>query len=209
MAFIDTTPPDCAVGEVRAMYARQQANWGYVPNYAKVFSHRPEVMVKWASLQACIKRNIGARRFELVTFAAARALGNTYCSLAHYRSLTKLLTAEEVRWLVDEDGENPFTPAETAMMRLAAKVVRQASRITAGDVEGLAVHGFTDEEIFDIVATAAGRAFFANLLDGLGVEADRTYLELPERLRRALTVGRPIDFRAPEQLATAAVDGVD
>ena len=95
MTFIRTIPPDEATDETLAMYERQQANWGYVPNYAKVFSHRPEVMAKWASLQACIKRNVGARRFELVTFAAARALESSYCTLAHYRALSRYLSDAE------------------------------------------------------------------------------------------------------------------
>lgn len=46
MLFIDTIPPDSAEGEVAAMYRRQQAAWGYVPNYAKAFCHRPEVMAQ-------------------------------------------------------------------------------------------------------------------------------------------------------------------
>ena len=44
MAFIETTKPDHAREAVADMYSRQQAAWGYVPNYAKVFCHRPEVM---------------------------------------------------------------------------------------------------------------------------------------------------------------------
>ena len=44
MAFIETTPPVEADGDVRDMYERQEAHYGYVPNYAKVFCHRPEIM---------------------------------------------------------------------------------------------------------------------------------------------------------------------
>ncbi len=29
--------------------ARQEAHWGFVPNYAKVFCHRPEIMGLWAA----------------------------------------------------------------------------------------------------------------------------------------------------------------
>ena len=56
------------------MYRRQQATWGYVPNYAKVFCHRPEVMARWGALLAEIKRPMDKRRFELVTFVAAHEL---------------------------------------------------------------------------------------------------------------------------------------
>jgi hypothetical protein len=41
MPFIKTTAPEDADDAIAAMYLRQQAAWGYVPNYAKVFCHRP------------------------------------------------------------------------------------------------------------------------------------------------------------------------
>jgi uncharacterized peroxidase-related enzyme len=200
MAFVDTVPVPAAEGAVRALYERQQAHWGYVPNYAKVFSHRPEVMSRWASLQSEIKRNIGARRFELVTFAAALALRNSYCALAHGDALAEFLTAEEIRSIATEETPSVLEPAEAAMVCFARRVARDAAAITAGEVAELGRHGFTAAEIFDIVATAAGRAFFAKLLDALGVEADATYLALPEATRSILCRGRPIDFRTPEAM---------
>ena len=41
MSFIETTAVEDAEGAVREMYERQQAAWGYVPNYAKSFSPPP------------------------------------------------------------------------------------------------------------------------------------------------------------------------
>jgi len=200
MAFIDTTAPSASAGEVRTMYARQESHWGYVPNYAKVFSHRPEVLARWGQLLAEIRRHIEPRRFELVTLAAAHALGNSACSLAHGKALTAYLKPAEVHALVTGSGPNPLSEADAAMFRFAAKVARDAASITAGEVEQLKRLGFADAEIFDIVATAAGRAFFAKLLDGLGVEADSPFGEIDEFLRRPLTVGRPIDFRPTERM---------
>ena len=91
MAFIETTPPDAAEGVVAAMYLRQQHAWGYVPNYAKVFCHRPEVLARWGQLLAEIRRPMDKRRFELVTFAAAYALDNTACALVHGKALDGVL----------------------------------------------------------------------------------------------------------------------
>jgi len=83
MAFVHTIPVEQAAGDVRAMYERTQGALGYVPNYAKVFSHRPDVMTAWSGLLAGIRGHLDARRYELVTLAAARALRSSYCMLAH------------------------------------------------------------------------------------------------------------------------------
>lgn len=192
MSFIATTPFEEADGEVLAMYERQRAHFGYLPNYARVFCHRPEIMTLWAELQRGIRRHMDARRFELVTVAAARALGSSYCSLAHGATLAGLLSEEEMAGVVDGSGSTLDAP-ERAMMEFAARVARDASSVTADDVETLKAHGFDDAEIFDIAAAAAGRAFFSKLVEGLGATPDAAYGALPESLRGAFTVGRPID----------------
>lgn len=193
MAFIRTTAPEAAQGETAAMYARQQAAWRYVPNYARVFSHRPEVLARWGRLLAEIRRPMDARRFELVTFAAAHELRNSACTLAHGRALRAFFPDDAIVAIASGAGEGWLSAAEVAMLRFARQVVRDAAAVSAAQVDELTAHGFSDDEVFDIVAVAAGRAFFAKLLDGLGVQPDAPFAELDDALRLPLTVGRAID----------------
>ncbi len=201
MAFIETTPPVEADGEVREMYERQEAHYGYVPNYAKVFCHRPEILSLWAALLSGIRRPLDKRRFELVTVAAAHALRSTYCSLAHGKALTEFFSANQIQAIISDAATGPLSAVELAMTNLARKVARDASSVTAADVNALKEHGLTDGEIFDIVAAAAGRAFFSKLVEGLGADADSAFFGMEESLRESLTVGRPIDRREPERLS--------
>src|SRR6185436_14722875 len=115
MAFIDTIPPAAADAAVAGMYLRQEASWGYVPNYAKVFCHRPEVMARWAQLIAEIKRPMDPRLYELVTFAAALELRSTACALAHGKKLTAWLDPAHIRGLAEDDGAQALTEAERAV----------------------------------------------------------------------------------------------
>jgi uncharacterized peroxidase-related enzyme len=200
MAFIETTAPGETTGTARAMLARQQKHYGYVPNYAKVFADRADVMDLWAALQAGIRRHVDPRRFELVTFAAARALRSSYCALAHGQVLAeRFLSPEEMRALAAGD-QSAFDEAERAMMDLARKVVTDASSVERDDIERLRGCGLSDEEIFDVVAVAAARCFFAKIPDALGVQPDATYLAMEGELRDRLTVGRPIGTGALERM---------
>jgi uncharacterized peroxidase-related enzyme len=201
MAFIETIPASDIDDDVRAMYERQQAHYGYVPNYAKVFCYRPQVMRLWAQLQSGIKHHMDKRRFELVTFAAAHALRSTLCSLAHGKALTEFFSSEDVQAMARCEAPQSLSAAEAAMVAFGRKVARDASAITSDDVERLKQHGFTDAEIFDIVATAAARAFFTKVIESLGVEADAPFHAMDSEFRKALTVGRPIGSVEPKRLA--------
>jgi len=195
MSFIDTVAPEAADGAVRDMYERQQGAWGFVPNYAKTFSHRPEVMARWGQLLAEIRRPLDARSFELVTFAAAYELRHSPCSLAHGTALLEFFTPDELRAIAEQRPVAALSDAEQEMLRFARLVARDAAAITADDVQRLKAHGYSDAEIFDIAATAAARCFFTKVLDALGSAPDASFAAIEEGLRGVLTVGRPIDTR--------------
>ena len=200
MAFIDTIPAAAAQDDVLAMYERQQGEWGFVPDYARVFCHRPEVMTRWGRLLAAVKRPVDARRRELVTFAVAHELRHSPCSLAHGQQLARLIGKQAVLAIAQGRDEEVLDAADCAMLAYARRIATDASAIMAGEVRTLKdVHGFTDEEIFDIAAIAASRCFFTKLLDALGAEADRPFMQMDADLRQALTVGRPIGSSMPER----------
>lgn len=203
MSFIETIAPAQAADGVAAMYRRQEGAWGFVPNHAKVFCHRPELMVRWAALLSEVKRPLDRRRLELVTFAAAHALRNSACSLAHGSTLREFFGDAEIVAIAQGRVEM-LPPAEQAMLRFARRVAQDAASVTVDDVAALQAHGFDDAQVFDIAAVVAARAFFATLLDAMGVQPDAPFAALPGALRDALTVGRPIDRAAPVTMPGAA-----
>ena len=78
MAFIKTIPEEEAQGLLQDLYAARLRDHGYIPNYARAFSLRPEVYEAWLKLQGAIRGKMRLRRYELVTFAAAMALECRY-----------------------------------------------------------------------------------------------------------------------------------
>ena len=192
MSYIETIAADEAEGAVLEMYEHQQEHWGYIPNYVKSFSHRPEVMARWGRLLAEIRRPLDTRTFELVTFAAAHELRHTSCSLAHGNALTPFFTNEQIIAIARQDDLAFLTEAEREMVSFSRRVARDAASIDAKDIQRLKDCGLDDGTIFDIVATAAGRAFFTKVLDAIGSLPDAAFRSLDEDLRVPLTVGRPI-----------------
>src|SRR5262252_6948679 len=196
MAFIRTIPPSEAEGPARDMYERVRGRLGYVPNWAMAFSLRPDVMDGWTALLGSVRSHLSVRAYELATLAAARALRSSYCSLAHGSVLANtVFDPAVVTAIANGSPASPLEPRERAMMTFVERVVLDADRVTAADIETLRSHGYPDEEIFDVAAAAAARCFFSKLLDALGVLPDATFHDLDPALRRALTVGRPVADR--------------
>jgi alkylhydroperoxidase family enzyme len=188
MAFVETVPEEDADGEVGEIYDGMREQFGYFPNLVRVFSLRPDAYRGWVQLNGAIKAH-DLRRYELATFAAARRLGSSYCSLQHGKVLAQqFLSFEEVPGLPEGLDE-----ADRAVMELAEKVVDDATSVTQADVDRLRALGLADAEIVDVVLAAAARCFFSKTLDALGVEPDAAYTDLPAEFREALTVGRSIE----------------
>lgn len=201
MAFIATIPAQEATGELREFYRRQQGELGYLPAYARVYCHRPAVMAGWAALQRELRRHLDARSYDLISLAAALASGSSYCALAYGRRLIRDgFSAAQLAAIIRGDADNPLSPAERCMFDVARKVARCAGAVEASDIRHLRAAGYTDAGIFDIVAAAAGRCFFARVSDALGVLPDAPLGELDEALRELLVVGRPVSSEAPEYI---------
>lgn len=189
--FINMIEEEDASPTLRQVYDKNKATLGYIANYTRLFSHRPEVFIAWTNLIGAIREHVDLRRYELVTLAAAKALKSSYCSLAHGAILKeKFYSNEEMNAIAKDYHHASLTEAEIAMMDFAVKIVNDATAVTSEDVNDLRKFGFSDGEIFDIIAITTARCFFSKTLDALGAEPDAIYNQLGNDLRQALTVGR-------------------
>ena len=193
MSFISTVSESEAKGDVKIMYESEKAGKGYVPNFAKIFSPHPKVMGAWRNLIKSIIEHMDTRRYELITIAAAGKLHSSYCMLAHGSVLKdKFFSSEQLNEIINNPDSPLLTPVEKAIMKFAGKIVIDATSINQMEIDNLRNLGLKDEEIFDIVTAAAARCFFSKTLDALGAEPDQIYMNLDEKLRNNLTVGRSI-----------------
>src|SRR5262245_6802345 len=202
MAYISAVPEELATGAVADVYEQDRQTFGYLPNHTRTFSHRPEVYRAWRALNGAVKESMDLRRYEIASVAVAAALRSSYCSLAHGRILAdRYLPDEDVATLAKASAaaelpdDGALAPVDLAVVAFAQKIALGADTITAADVDELRMHGLSDADILDVVLAATVRCFFSKTLDATGTEADAVFLELPDGLREALTVGRPIESR--------------
>jgi uncharacterized peroxidase-related enzyme len=169
--YLATIAPEQATGPVRTMYEADVAALGYVTTDSMLFSLRPAVHASWRELVKALRTTMRLRPYELVTIAAARALGCRACVSAHGAVLLRneIVDRAQLEAIVRDFRGAGLEPVEVAAMDLAEKVAVEAHRVTAGDIDALRELGLGDAEILDIVLAAAARAFYSKTLEALGV----------------------------------------
>ena len=187
--YIRTIPEAEAEGKLRGLYEGDQETFGFVPNHAKVFSLRPDVLEAWRAFQGSVRKNLRLRTYELVTLAAAQALKCRYCQLAHGAILVKNgVSVDQLRAMLTDFHDAGLDPEEVAIMEFAQKIAHDANEMTQADVDRLRALGLEDVEILDITLTATMRCFASKTFDALGAGADPAYEELEGQLSDLLPV---------------------
>jgi uncharacterized peroxidase-related enzyme len=192
--FISGVDEGVADGEVAEYYAGQRAAWGFLPNYAAAFSTRPDVARAWNTLNTTVRGGMDRRRFELVTIAAARARGSTYCTVAHAAFLRDVCgDGTAVESIAEHPDGAGLSAVDRAVYTFAVKVATDASSVEQTDVDALRAAGLSDADVADVVFAVAARCFFTAVLDGLGAQLDvQTAGTFSPAVLESMVVGRPV-----------------
>ena len=172
MTIITTADESTVSGAAAELYADDLTTLGYVPSHTRVTALNPEAVRAFQALVKAVIPGLGMRRYELVTLAAAGALGSTACRAHHGLKSLGYLDAEELARIARDFRDAGLSAAEVAMMEYAERLSLDSSTMTAADAAVLREHGFDDREIVDITFAAAARNFYSRSLHALGVEPD-------------------------------------
>lgn len=187
MSILKTVPEEQATGLVAELYDDDVQDLGYVPSHTKAMALNPEAVKAFEQLIRAVAGPMNKRRYELVTLAAAGAIGSQACRVAHSRKSLKYMDEAEIAAVLRDFHSAGLTEAEVAMMEFAQKLSRDSSAMTDADSQRLRDLGFDDREIVDIALAAAARNYYSRALQALAVEVD-VPPDLSPELRAALQV---------------------
>jgi uncharacterized peroxidase-related enzyme len=151
--------------DIRTKVLEVQEKAGFIPTVFLALARRPaEWRAFFAYHDALMLPDEGARKDrtltkgerEMIVTATSAANNCLYCVVAHGALLRiyekKPLVADQVavNW-----RKADITPRQHAMLDFAMKVCLHADEIDDADLSPLHVHGFSDEDIWDIAAITA------------------------------------------------------
>lgn len=146
--------------DIRTAILAVQEKAGFVPNVFLTLAHRPaEFRAFFAYHDALMLKETGnltkADREMIVTATSAKN-NCLYCVVAH-GALLRIYAKNPL--VADQVAVNhlkaDITPRQRAMLDFAMKVCLRSSEVGDDDYAALRVHGFDDEDIWDIAAITA------------------------------------------------------
>ncbi len=132
---------------------------GFVPNVFLVLAHRPEEFRAFMAYHDTLmekESGLSKGERELIVVATSALNDCQYCVVAHGAILR---VVEKTPMLADQVATNylkaDINERQRAMLAFALKVCNASGTIVEADFEALRLHGFTDEDIWDIGAITA------------------------------------------------------
>src|SRR5215212_5043589 len=145
--------------DIQALFATMRAKPGFVPNVYQAYSLRPQQLRGFIALYDSIMMDdSGLTKAEREMIAVAVSAQNHcfYCLTAH-GAVLRVRSKDAVQ--ADTIGANyraaDLTPRQRTMLDFAVKITHSSATCEDADIGDLRGHGFSDEDIMDIIQTAA------------------------------------------------------
>ena len=182
-----------ASAQAQELFDEDLAEDGFVWNVTRLWAHQPDTLRQLFELMSGAFRASGLsfRQRGILVTAAASTLGDSYCSLAWGGKLAKASDATLAAGVLTAD-DTGLTDQEKALANWARKVAKDPNATTPDDIRALRDCGLDDGQIFAVTTFVALRLAFSTINDSLGAQPDAQLARsLPEKVREAVTYGRP------------------
>lgn len=145
--------------DIRTRILAVQEKSGFVPNVFLTLAHRPEEFRAFFAYHDALMDKPGpitkAER-EMIVVATSNANQCQYCVVSH-GAILRIRAKNPL--IADQVAVNyrkaDITDRQRAMLDFAMKVSLQAYEVGDADIETLKLHGFTEEDVWDIAAISA------------------------------------------------------
>lgn len=165
--------------DIQALYATMREKPGFVPHVYQALSLRPQQLRGFNALYDSIMNDeSGLTKAEREMIAVAVSAQNHcfYCLTSH-GAVLRIRSGDAV--LSDTIAANyraaDLPPRQRAMLDFAVRMTNATDTCSDADVDGLRAHGFSDEDIMDIIQVAAFFNYSNRLANALELRPNREY----------------------------------
>jgi uncharacterized peroxidase-related enzyme len=165
--------------DIQELYAKNREKPGFVPNVFQAYSLRPAQLRGFIALyDSIMEADSGLTKAEREMIAVAVSAENHcfYCLISH-GAILRIRSKNPVQ--ADTIAANyraaDLTPRQLAMLDYAVKITRASDTCSDADIDALRAHGFSDEDIMDIIQTAAFFNYSNRVASALEMRPNREF----------------------------------
>ena len=168
--------------DIRERIVAVQEKSGFIPNVFLALAHRPdEFRAFFAYHDALMDKpgNLSKAEREMIVVATSNANQCQYCVIAH-GAILRIRAKNPL--IADQVAINyrkaDIAPRQKAMLDFAMRVAFEAHAVGDEDFAGLARHGFSEEDAWDIAAIAAFFGLSNRLANVMGMRPNDEFYTL-------------------------------
>ena len=154
---------------------RRELGFGMVPNLFKSMATNPDFLeANWLKFRAIVLHGQLPRTLkEMIGIVISQAQKSEYALRVHLHGLSALGISEEVLLLLVEDFDRcPLPERQKAVIQFGLRAGTEPLALTDADYERLYTLGLSDDEVYEVVATANLFAGVNQYTDAIALEVD-------------------------------------
>ena len=145
--------------DIRKLFAKAEANIGFVPNVFRAYAWRPDRFRAWFAHYRQLHEpteHLSQAEREMIAVAVSMANGCLYCLVAHGDALRQALGDRVLADRIIFDFRRAgLPPKQHAMLEYAVKITKAPLDCDESDLDRLRDAGLTDEEVWDVIEIAS------------------------------------------------------
>ena len=168
--------------DIQELYAKNREKPGFVPNVFQAYSLRPQQLRGFIALyDSIMEAESGLTKAEREMIAVAVSAENHcfYCLVSH-GAILRIRSKNPIQ--ADTIAANyraaDLTPRQRAMLDYAVKITGASDTCVDDDIDALRAHGFSDEDIMDIIQTAAFFNYSNRVASALEMRPNREFYNM-------------------------------
>ena len=169
MPRIEPIETTAATGSAKDLLDELATRGGEPGPMVRAMANAPALLRAYLDLNRAMKRNHLDRRIvERINLAVHEWLGCEYCLVAHTRAARRLgLTDTDIELARQGTATDPKV---AAMVAYGQQVIVAPSEVTDGQIDELRAHGYTDEQIAEVVGLVSLQLLTGGLNLVAGIE---------------------------------------
>ena len=163
----------------RKLFAKAEERTGIVPNVFRAYAWRPERFRAWFGHFKDVMtptEGLSARDREMISVAVSQTNGCLYCLVAHGAAVRQLSDDPVEADIITIDYRRAdLPPRDRAMLDFAVKITADPLHCEESDLDVLRGHGFSQEDVWDIIEVASMFNFTNRMAMATGMMPNHEY----------------------------------